>query len=217
MGLRRSWPSIALSDVRPRLDGYGTYSPFAWDGLPPVPAGITGDYGWLAASPAHGRSTLGMADDAAHHDISEWDTWPGLTSDLHVPGDFAEFARNPELRRHLRSATACYFDLGDHSVKVPGGHLVHFLSDSQWVLHWLMFSSESGEQAVVVTQRPAGFDRSPVIPDPSADSDGYLICADTFPEFIWRFWIENEIWYALRRDKRTLTPAEAHYVQHYAV
>jgi hypothetical protein len=49
-----------------------------------------------------------------------------------------------------------------------------------------------------------------------ADTKGYQICADTFLEFIWRFWIENEIWFVLSVDKQPLTPAQDKYIRHYA-
>lgn len=40
-------------------------------------------------------------------------------------------------------------------------------------------------------------------------------CAPSFSEFIHRFWLENEIWFALAWDKRRLTSIEQAYVNHY--
>jgi hypothetical protein len=178
-------------------------------------SGHTQDYSWLTASPEHADSTLALAYDGAQHDIGEWDTWAGPPGGSGVPGEFVRFARDPGLRRHLRSATDCVFDLGDRSVEVPGGRLVHFLSDSQWVLHWL-FTDDSGKQAVVTTRYPECFDLSAVDMEAYTDTKGYQICADTFLEFIWRFWVENEIWFALSVDKQPLTPAQDEYIRHYA-
>jgi hypothetical protein len=39
---------------------------------------------------------------------------------------------------------------------------------------------------------------------------GLNVCADTFAEFLCRFWIENKIFFALR-DDRPLPPAAAAY------
>jgi hypothetical protein len=215
-GLSRSWPSVELPGARPHPGRYATYSPFDWDRLPPVPEWVTADYSWLTASPEHADSTLALAYDGAQHDIGEWDTWAGPLGGSEVPDEFVRFARDPGLRRHLRSATDCVFDLGDHSVQVPGGRLVHFLSDSQWIRHWLVFTGDSGKQAVVTTVYPACFDLSPDDMEAYADTKGYQICADTFLEFIWRFWIENEIWFALSVGKQPLTPAQDEYIRHYA-
>jgi len=46
----------------------------------------------------------------------------------------------------------------------------------------------------------------------SLDSEmmGLNVCADTFAEFLYRFWIENEIFFALGSNQ-PLTPAAAAY------
>lgn len=131
-----------------------------------------------------------------------------------MPAEFLHVVRDPALRRHLRSATDCYFDLGDHVVEVPGGRVVHFLSDSQWIRHWLLFAG-TGEQAVLTTEFPAGFELTPEDREVYPGKPAYEICADTFLEFHWRFWIENEIWFALARDGHPLTPGQRRYVNHY--
>lgn len=82
--------------------------------------------------------------------------------------------------------------------------------------HWLLFAGDHGGQAVVTTRYPEGFDLSREDLEAFADTAGYEICADTFLEFIWRFWIENEIWYTLSVDKRLLSPSQDEYVRHYA-
>lgn len=46
-------------------------------------------------------------------------------------------------------------------------------------------------------------------------SDGICICAPSFPAFIYRFWIENEITMKLYGDVETLlTDAERGYLEH---
>lgn len=108
--LGRSWPSVALPGVRPYPVKLTTYWSFDWGGLPPMPAWVTDDYGWLASSPVHEDSTLALASDGAQYDIGEWDSWSGRVDGLLVPEEFVRFARDPSLRRHLRSATYCVFD-----------------------------------------------------------------------------------------------------------
>ena len=121
----------------------------------------------------------------------------------------------------MRSCTACYLDLGNFPVKVTGGgRLIHFLSDQQWVRHWLLYLGDDGAEAVVSTYDPYGFelgdDEELEAPDRfqpgAADA---LLCADSFSEFLYRFWIENEIWFALS-ERQPLTDEQRHYAEHYA-
>jgi len=45
----------------------------------------------------------------------------------------------------------------------------------------------------------------------------FAYCAPSFSEFLYRFWIENEIWFALEDDasRRPLNALELNYVRHY--
>jgi len=133
---------------------------------------------------------------------------------------FRTFISEPEPRLRVRSATACYLDLAEFPVEVVGGgSLIHFLSDQQWVLHWLVYIGADESEAVVVTETPLGFevdqhrfDRF----DPT--SDDATICAESFSEFLYRFWIENEIYFrSLRnaRERSPLTEEQRRYAEHY--
>jgi hypothetical protein len=212
--LARSWWSVELPGVRPHRGRYATYSAFDWRRLPPMPGWVTPDYSWLASSPVHAESSLAVPFRAVSRDLADWGDLAVQTAGARMPAEFLRVARDPALRRHLRSATDCYFDLGDHAVEVPGGWLVHFLSDSQWVRHWLLFAG-AGEQAVVTTSFPAGFELTPDDRRAYPGEPAYEICAGTFLEFIWRFWIENEIWFAVACENNPLTSSQHHYVNHY--
>jgi hypothetical protein len=130
-----------------------------------------------------------------------------------LPPAFQIFARDVSLRQRLRSATACYLDLGERTVSVEaGGMLIHFLSDQQWVLHWLLYIGPGPSGCVVATPEPLGFSDDGIehfsLGSPSDDA---FRCASSFNEFLYRFWIENEIWFALN-DKRVLTREQQHYL-----
>jgi hypothetical protein len=145
-----------------------------------------------------------------------------------VSESFARFVAEPELQSRVRSCTACYLDLGDSAVPVrDGGSLIHFLSDQQWILHWLLYCDPVGREAVVVTELPYGFevsdedlaafrleDAAIAVFDPLRAPAA--VCAESFREFLWRFRIENEIWFALALRQRVLTAEEQAYVDHYA-
>jgi hypothetical protein len=140
-----------------------------------------------------------------------------MTIGLGLPESLKAFARRPELQRRIRSVTACYLDLGDVAVRTTApGQLVHFLSDQQWCLHWLVYADGSGCESVLVTDVPIGFDIAEAWGEPVPEVvplDGSFrleVCADSFGEFLYRFWIENELWWALRRGGK-LPPHLAAY------
>jgi hypothetical protein len=133
-----------------------------------------------------------------------------------LPSSFRTFIGSPQPRRRVRSCTDCYLDLAEFVVPVAGGGwLVHFLSDSQWVLHWLLYV-DADREAVVVTDAPVGFeveDETIRFFDPGSD-DG-AVCARSFSEFVYRWWIENELWFALVDKDRPLTDEQRRYAEHY--
>lgn len=133
-----------------------------------------------------------------------------------LPDDFSRFLQGHGLRDRLRSATDSYFDLAHFAVEVADGRLLHLVSDSQWVYHWLLYLSDSGDSAVVGTSFPAGF---------NLDDDetefwrtqewAYTLVADSFAEFAWRWWMDNEIFYQVHVEKSDLTAEQQLYVDSY--
>jgi hypothetical protein len=71
---------------------------------------------------------------------------------------------------------------------------------------------------VIATGIPYGFEgEAPATlganPDP-AEELATMVVAESFNEFIYRFWIENEIWFALN-DGKPLTDEQRRYAEHY--
>jgi hypothetical protein len=107
---------------------------------------------------------------------------------------------------------------------VPG-YLVHFLSDSQSCAHWYIHISRSGSSAVLESEDYYGLtaEHSNWIENPACRLEkidltvqDFFWCAPSFSEFLYRFWIENEIWFAgYEKTRRPLTELEMGYVRHY--
>ena len=123
----------------------------------------------------------------------------------------------------MRSATSCYVDLAQFAVPVQnGGWLIHFLSDQQWILHWLLYILPPSTEAVLASVLPLGFEDEDCPPRGSAfDPRGAnsYICAGSFSEFLYRYRLENEIWYALQSEGpevKALTDEQRTYLSHYA-
>ena len=206
----------------PDLPGFrsketGTYVPCPLDEQPKVTA--SDDLSWLEGPPA--------SDDGISIGEPGQQTRPLTTGDLDalaghlpLPGSLRLFGSRPDLQRRVSSVTACYLDLGDFlaPTSVEGGYLLHVLSDQQWALHWLLYLDAVGNEAVLVTGEPIGFrlddDDWPDPPPPRIPMDGSYrlrVAADSFTEFLYRFWIENELWRGLQREE-PLAPHVAAYV-----
>lgn len=133
---------------------------------------------------------------------------------LKLPDSFLTFLKSPHLQNRVPSCTACFLDLSDRLIESSlenDGYLIRFLNDSQNVLHWYLYLNKTSEHCIVVAK-----------PEFSEDLDGETLedvstpteifyCAPSFEEFIYRFWIENSIWFALN-DEIPLTKEQKEYM-----
>jgi hypothetical protein len=213
-GLSRGWISIAVPGTMP-LAKPRTYVRYRDDQVPALPAHL-GSWDWLRAAPVQPDSTLSRAQPQAVRDLT-----PKALAELPIsqalPADFAGFVTDPGLRTHLRSATWCHFDLGHRLQRVPDGHLLHLISDSQWVMHWMLYLGDGGASTVVATRRPVGFDLDEDEEAAYWEQEGweYVRCAGTFREFIWRWWMDNEIFYRVKIDRLKPSRYQQDYIAGY--
>ena len=107
-----------------------------------------------------------------------------------------------------------------------GGYLLRFLNDQQGCVFWYLYLTSRGEHCVVASLacldwEIAADDEEHGIPDTDdAWEDPPLeavtvCCAPSFETFLYRFWLENEIWCALYKKDRALTMPEQPYLQQY--
>ncbi len=213
-----AWLSTELEGYRDHSEPT-TYSQFSYENLPPLPTELfRGDFEWLKESQPQ------EADDETvdlHSQLERLLTTASQIK-LTLPEEFVRFMKSPDLPKHIRSCTDCFFDLSDEIVETPaseGGYLIHFLSDSQGCLFWYLYLTKTGEHCVVVSDKLFGIEGEFLrdgeeIED--SDEESYIFfCARSFEEFIYRFWIENEIWFALSYDDEPLKEDQQNYVEHY--
>jgi hypothetical protein len=230
LGIGRGWPSIDLPGYREHPEEFATYSTLADNELPPIERQLDDELSWLLSESPVEHSLAGghiyEGDPVRPATGAELDS---LTNELglRLPRAFDTFIRTLEPRARVRSCTACYLDLGDFPVAVgTEGRLIHFLSDQQWVGHWLLYVGHDGSEGVVAGYPPYGFALGASLEDeygrdfdPARFEQGTgeaVVCADSFSEFLYRFWIENEIWHALADESaRELTPEQRRYAEHY--
>jgi hypothetical protein len=212
-GLPRSWVSIQGPGTSSRTL-LATYVAYSTDALPCPPRDIAG-LEWLKQAQRHPEDYMATAFESAVRDPSR-DAVTEMLGDLtSLPADVLVFIEDG-LRDRLRSTTDSYFDLGDSVVSVDGGRLLHLISDSQWVFHWLLYLGDEGDSAVVGTSFPAGFDLDlDEVTFWQAANWGYVVVADSFAEFIWRWWMDNEVFYRVEVEGSPLNGAEQSYTEQY--
>lgn len=134
--------------------------------------------------------------------------------EVDLPDDFVYFFTSPELQIKIPSCTANYFELSENLLPSPtndGGYLIRFMNDSQVVALWYLYLHPNGQQFVTT-----GFSEWKEEYDDDAKFDEVLkvpemwICALSFEEFIYRYWLENKIWFSYYK-KRELTGIQKEY------
>ena len=212
-----AWWSFGLFDHRPCN---GTYCRFDYDSLPPIDMSqFDGSFRWLPN--LEGRLDAVMAV----HRPSEEER-AGLTPKLDhlvaeanalgfkLPDSFINFMNSTHAQDQIPSCTACYFDLPETIIKSPfedGGYFIPFLIDQQSVLTWALYLK--GEAYCVVVSL---YGLSYEMPETWDEYQGTIFtCGKTFEPFIYRFWLENVIWFG-EEEGGKLLPEQQAYLDHYA-
>lgn len=224
--LSQRWVHIQLPGIR-ELPGYQTYEGSRLDDLPLVPIVLDDECAWLINhGTAYSRGGLNQYERNIQPAFIEE---LAARSNIQLPRSVRRFMTSQELQSRVRSCTDCYLDPGERIVETIGslhGKLIHFLSDSQWCAHWYLHLLPDGASAILESPDPYCYEAETLgeIENPSclleridvSDLD-FAYCASSFSEFLYRFWIENEIWYALKHEgsRRPLNSLESDYVSCY--
>jgi hypothetical protein len=90
---------------------------------------------WLLAEPAATDWAILNPKEVASFEVGK----SRIFQSQRLPDSFAAFIGSPAPASRIRSGTGCYLDFADHPVPAAdGGVIMHFLSDQQWVVHWLL-------------------------------------------------------------------------------
>jgi len=224
VSLPNRWIHIDLPGYRDHPE-HATYSAFSFDELPSIPIELDDRCEWLLINATPLSYGLRRYERGLQ---------PGTVSDLaaearvKLPAVFERFMTLPELQERVRSCTDCYLDPGERIVETIGaipGSLVHFLSDSQSCAHWYLHILPNGDSAVLESMdlycyevKNSDWMENPACRLEKIDitTQDFSYCATSFSEFLYRFWIENEIWFATyEKTHRPLTALELLYVRHY--
>jgi hypothetical protein len=211
--LKKGWIFSNIEGVREE-DEFSTYCLFDYDLLPPIRVDLDDEFNWLKNQPEY----LNKEDWTFDFDnqliklIEE-----AKSKELLIPKSFINFLRKENLIRSIRSNTDCYFELGDFIEEIPntGLHFIHFLSDSQYCGFWYLCLDKEGNHKVVTSGNLYGHKGEVYEEFRDVDDEIGYLCASSFSEFIYRFWVENEIWYKIYL-KEKLNQVEQDYCNHYS-
>jgi hypothetical protein len=207
-----SLEKAGLADVRARASTYGRYD---FHLLPSVPFEPRGDFSWLLAEPErdfHIGSEKPDENVGALKSLKQSAQADGWA----LPMSLLTFMSSPELHARIRSNTDCFLDLCPAVIPAPvqGGGLIRFLADSQGCLFWYLYLTRAGDHAVVASDSFFGT-KEEEWDDEGARSQDVAFVAESLEVFIWRFWLENEIWRAAHYDKVPVEQSGKAYIAEY--
>ena len=194
-----------------------TYTLIPYDQLPELGRSHgDGSFRWLPAGP-EGNTVLEFHEESndTRLDLGQLHR-EAQQAGVRIPDAFAAFLRTPEIHRRVPTCTACYLELSARLLEPPSnrsGRLLRFMNDQQACVLWYLYLAP-GEVPAVVAGMPGCLDDTSE--DSLDDDDGvvfeqFVLCAPDFETFMYRFWIENSIWYALAK-RRPLTSGQKAYL-----
>lgn len=216
---KTGWFSFELPGYRPCA---GTYECYEYESIPPLPEDLfTGQLQWLKAA-----AQIEEEDEKELAEVRQrLQKLSGQVEalGLSLPEAFLQLIGSPALQRSIPSCTACEFEVLDTIIPYPGnkeGYIIRFLNDQQDVLTWYLYLTPTGEHAVLVA--PLCLDRlkdPDYVENPEAWTGeavfrNTLLCAPSFEAFIFRFWIENMLWFGVESD-HPLFPEMERYISRY--
>jgi hypothetical protein len=222
MPFKMAWWSFDLGKYRP-CDG--TYCFYPYESLPPIPE-VDGTLSWLGSLDATTDQMMQVHRNApeARGNLERLIAEAEQLG-LGLPQSFLRLMGSPKLQDRIPSSTACYFVLSEHIVPSPGtdgGYVIRFLNDQQDVLLWHLYVTREGDRGVLVSPYPLDELASPDASAGLGEDDRQAIiantylCAPSFEAFIYRFWLENVIWFKVSGGNDTpLTEDERRYLAHY--
>jgi hypothetical protein len=203
------WYSHGLSDyllLPPGKDWLQSPPFFNYESLPPLPQErFNGTFEWLQSPECDQREQKWNAlvealgdllipnDDDSLEVMCERSVeayLPPLIAEaqelgLILPKAFVTFMSSAQLRHRVPG----YFDLPPRIYPYSKqGYLIGFLGDQQGCVSWYLYLTVQGDHCILVT-----FSDDLYSDDFDIDAS-MMICAASFEEFLYRYWIESIIW-----------------------
>ncbi|KAF0689610.1 Aste57867_18941 [Aphanomyces stellatus] len=127
-----------------------------------------------------------------------------LAEEFPFSAEFIRLMASTELQSKVLSATAAYFSLGRDVVEAPseiGLTVLLFYRDQQDCIMWYVVVDGPLEGHVL-----ASMSYVEELEDAASWRDEVVVCAKSVAEFVYRTWVENQIWFHLNESSTVLTP-----------
>jgi uncharacterized protein (TIGR02996 family) len=208
--------------IGPARESGGTYELFQYHDQPPLPVEtLDGTFAWLRESKPQSSYPQGPM-------------WKEFCAEKRkqgyfVPREFELFLSDKDLPARIKSCTGNYFERPSNDPTEPSapsaewedGLFVTFYADSQYCVLWgILLPREPGRYAPILAGSPDGLFPG-IWGDDAEVGEVYevgkpVLAASQLEQFLFRWWIENEIWYATvwNDSRRPLTSTEQAYVNH---
>jgi hypothetical protein len=203
---RRGWITAGQGEL---WNCNSTYCTVPYSYLPSMPQ-ATDDLRWLDGVSAELRqliettSTLSSANNRIANLAAIIERAKHLR--LKLPEPFVQFMRQPELQNKVPTCTACFLELSEDLIalgNLPGRVLLRFMNDSQGCVTWYLCLAPDAEPSVVASYYFFDKDIFDAMEYEDISYEGLasaaFVCADSFTEFLFRFWVENTIWCSLAK------------------
>ncbi|RHY35126.1 hypothetical protein DYB32_000359 [Aphanomyces invadans] len=130
--------------------------------------------------------------------------------------EFIRVMTSQELQDKVVSATAAYFSL-TNPVHIPEVDMtvMQFYRDQQGCMTWYLVLDGPLEEHVIAS--PLDVEDVDIEDEGPAAvvrywNDEVVVCAATFPEFLYRTWIENQIWFRLNEPDGDVAKSASTFV-----
>lgn len=196
-----------------------TYAGFDHAAQPPIPFDrFDGTFQWLRYAPVEFPAhTPVEPDDPA------WAERLGRlrAAGYHVPTALEAFLADPTLHRGIPSCTDNHVVSAEYAVEqtLPDGDVfLTFYTDSQSCVIWGVRLGRGDDVYAPVLAGPPEFLDDARPDEPWLTFPELSFSSPTLESFLYRWWIENRIWYATEWEggARALTPEEQAYLDHFA-
>lgn len=222
-----AWVGQALAGVR-EMEAMQTYGHFSTADLPPVPMNLSADFAWL--SPVLTGAALRNPNFKAIEDIKAMYAGEGMDGaeaiaraqqqlkalGISLPEEIVTFFCAPGINGRIASSTDNFWDIGEEIAVIQGDvtyYLLRFFADSQYTVLWYICFTQEGGHCIVASPNAFGTGEDTRKPE-EKPLIGYR-CAASFLEFIYRYDIEQRIWYKSGWYDLPLTVEERAYLDHY--
>ncbi len=233
MEFQKGWYGTDLGEYRPHIEEYATYTLFSYDELPQITKKFVGDFSWLKSLDGNVADQMDIHYPSDNNFKEMQKTLKKLISaaaklKVKLPQEFITFLESKDLQRSIPSATACYFSLSESIIISPfedNAFMIRFFNDQQDCVLWYLYLTPAGNHQILCS--PIFFDDLEKRSDEIFYSRTYneeikkevlynntFFCAPTFEEFLYRYWLENTIWFSIDGGS-DFTEEEEKYLKFY--